>query len=253
VVIVYHFPGSVKQYITAVPFPGRTFALPERCPHPECHAARCLIRWGTYERGALTTESDGCVRVQRMRCKVCGRTHSLLPDFLHPYRHFVISLLHLVVSLYLNRGLGWGRLMEQVAEMKDLPERGPARSTVREWVRSFAYGTGELLLDLLTRQRVALDPLAELSDSAPPEHLQRIADPVQHRRLVRAHRFWLLAEQLYAQVKVRQPWLDFAAAQFFPFLLHWLQRQAVPPRLFWSPRLSTTPTTPFDGLRAGSF
>jgi hypothetical protein len=28
-------------------------------------------------------------------------------------------------------------------------------------------------------------------------------------------------------------------------LLHWLQRQAVPPRLFWSPRLSTTPITPF--------
>jgi hypothetical protein len=28
-------------------------------------------------------------------------------------------------------------------------------------------------------------------------------------------------------------------------LLHWLQRQAVPPRLFWSPRLATTPTTPF--------
>jgi hypothetical protein len=28
-------------------------------------------------------------------------------------------------------------------------------------------------------------------------------------------------------------------------LLHWLQRQAVPPRLFWSPCLPTTPTTPF--------
>jgi hypothetical protein len=135
--------------------------------------------------------------------------------------------------------------MEQVAEMKDLPERGPARSTVREWTRSFAYGAGELLLDLLTRQLVALDPLAEFPDSAPPKHLKRIPDPAQRHRLARAHRFWLLAEHFYAQVKVRQPWLDFAAAQFFPFLLHWLQRQAVPPRLFWSPRLSTTPTTPF--------
>jgi hypothetical protein len=28
-------------------------------------------------------------------------------------------------------------------------------------------------------------------------------------------------------------------------LLHWLQNQAVPPRLFWSPALSTTPTSPF--------
>jgi len=239
VVIVYHFPGSVKRYIAAVPFPGRTFPLPEQCPHPECRAAGSLIRWGTYVRWACTAGRDYCIRVQRIRCTVCGRTHSLLPDFLHPYRHYVIRLLQNAIHLYLIAGLGLGRLLRQMAEP------GPARSTVREWIRSFAYGAGELLLDLLTRQLAALDPLATLPDRAPPEHLQRTPDPVQRRRLARAHHFWLLAEQLYAQVKSRQPWLDFGAAQFFPFLLHWLQRQAVPPRLFWSPRLSTTPTTPF--------
>jgi hypothetical protein len=239
VVIVQHFPGSVKQYITAIPFPGHTFALPDRCPHPECCAAGSLIRWGTYQRWACTASKAYLMRVQRIRCKACGRTHSLLPDFLHPYRHYVIRLLQNVIHLYLIVGLGLGRLLQQV------PEQGPARSTVREWIRSFAYGTGELLLDLLIRQLVALDPLAALPDRAPPEHLQRIPDPVQRHHLARAHQFWLLAEQLYAQVKLRQPWLDFAAAQFFPFLLHWLQRQAVPARLFWSPRLPTTPTTPF--------
>lgn len=238
-VIVSHFPGSVKQYIAAVPFPGRTFPLPDRCLHPECHAAGCLIRWGTYVRWACTAGKDYLIRVQRIRCKVCGRTHSLLPDFLHPYRHYVLRLLQNAIHLYLIAGLSLGRLLRQI------PEPGPARSTVREWIRSFAYGAGELLLDLLTRYLVALDPLAAFPDRAPPEHFQRIPDPVQRRRLVRAHRFWLLAEQLYAQVKVRQPWLDFAAVQFFPFLLHWLQRQVVPPRLLWSPRLSTTPTTPF--------
>ena len=254
VVIVQHFPESVNQYIAAFPTPGYTFQIPNRCPHPECQSVGCLIRWGSYKRGALTTKSDGCIRVQRMRCKVCGRTHSLLPDFLHPYRHFVISLLHLVVSLYLIRGLGWGCLMEQVEEMKDLPERGPARSTVREWVRSFAYGTSELLLDLLTRQVMTLDPLAELPrvDTPPPAHWDRIPNsttqcrlhPVGHLR-ERAHRFWYLAEHLYALAKVRKPDLYFAAAQFFPFLLHWLQTQAVPPRLFWSPVLATTPVTSF--------
>jgi hypothetical protein len=158
---------------------------------------------------------------------------------LHPYRHYALRLLQNVMHLYLIAGLGLGRLLRQMSEP------GPARSTVREWIRSFAYGAGELLLDLLTRRLVALDPLAALPDRVPPEHLHRISDPIQRRRLARAHRFWLLAEHLYAQVKVRQPWLDFGAARFFPFLLHWLQRQAVPPRLFWSPRLSTTPTTPF--------
>jgi hypothetical protein len=239
VVIVQHFPGSVKQYIAAVPFPGRAFPLPDRCPHPECRAPGSLKRWGTYQRWACTAGKDYLIRVQRIRCTVCGRTHSLLPDFLHPYRHYVIRLLQNVMHLYLIVGLGLDRLLRQ------MPEPGPARSTVREWIRSFAYGAGELLLDLLTHRLVALAPWVDLPDRAPPEHLQRIPDPIQHRRLARAHRFWLLAEQLYAQVKLRQPWLDFATAQFFPFLLHWLQRQAVPPRLFWSPRLSTTPTTPF--------
>ena len=98
---------------------------------------------------------DYRIRVQRIRCKVCGRTHSLLPDFLHPYRHYVIRLLQNVIHLYLIAGLGLGRLLRQ------MPEPGPARSTVREWIRSFAYGAGELLLDLLTRRLVALDPLAD--------------------------------------------------------------------------------------------
>ena len=246
-VIVQHFAGSVKAYIEITRARGCVFALPDHCPHPDCQVTGSLIRWGSYERGAVTAQVEYRLRIWRVRCKVCGRTHSLLPDFLHPYRHFVIRLLHLVVSLYLIRGLGWGRLMAQVEDMKDLPERGPARSTVREWVRSFAYGTGELLLDLLTRQAMTLDPLAELPrvDTPPPAHWDDIPNPTTQRRLARAHRFWCLAEHLYALTKVRQPDLSFAAAQFCPFFLHWLQTQAVPPRLFWSPVLATTPSTPF--------
>ena len=238
-VIVQHFSGSVKQYSDAVPFPGRSFSIPDTCPHPDCRASDCLIRWGTYERLARTGDVTCHILIQRVRCKVCGRTHSLLPDFLHPYRHYVIPLLQLVVSLYLIAGLGVGRLMSH------LPYLGPARSTVREWVASLAYGAGELLLDLLSRQLLRLDPLADLPDTPPPRHLDRIRDPVKRRRMERAHRFWLLAEHLYALVKAKQPRLHFAADQLLPFLLHWLQNQAVPPRIFWSPVLSTTPANPF--------
>ena len=238
-VIVQHFPDSVKQYAEAIPFPGRSFAIPESCPHPECQATDCLIRWGTYERWARTVDVAYRVVIQRIRCKVCHRTHSLLPDFLHPYRHYVIRLLQHTVSLYLIVGQGWNRLLNQ------LPGSGPARSTVREWITSFAYATGELLLDLLPRQLLALAPLIELPDTVSPRHLDRIPNPTKRRRLERAYRFWLLAEQIYALIKARQPRLHFAADQLFPFLLHWLQNQAVPPRLFWSPALSTTPTEPF--------
>jgi hypothetical protein len=237
-VIVQHFPGSVKDYVDAVCAKGRVFALPERCPHPDCRAVNCLIRWGTYQRWARWSGVAYCLTIQRVRCKVCDRTHSLLPDFLSPYRHYVIHLLQHVVSLYLLASLSWERLMEQWPDA-DLP-----RSTVREWVGSFVYGAGELLLDWLRRQLLSLAPLTALTEAS-PERLQRGADSIKQRRLDRAHLFWQLAEQLYAQVKARLPHLHFAAQQLFPFLLHWLQRQGLPPRLFWSPALSNTPSAPF--------
>jgi hypothetical protein len=237
-VIVQHFPGSAKQYIAAFASSDRVFALPERCPHPACQAVNALIFWGTYERRARTTLCVYIILIQRVRCKACGRTHSLLPDFVHPYRHYIIGVLQRVVASYLLAGLGLVRLMDQ------LVGAGPARSTVREWIDAFAHGAGELLLDLLVRRLLALDPLAELSDPAPPQHLNRVPNPTKQRRLARAHRFWLLAEHLYAQVKAQQVRLHFAPDHLFSFLLHWLQSQALPPRLFWSPALSTGPHTP---------
>ena len=236
-VIVQHFSGSVKQYAEAVPFLGRSFTIPDTCP--DCQANGRLIRWGTYERSTRTGVVDYRILIQRVRCKACGRTHSLLPDFLHPYRHYVIHLLQRAVSLYLIAGLGWERLMSQV------PHPGPEVSTVREWVASFAYGVGHLLLDFLTHQLLALDPLAELPDTVAPSHLNRVSNPLTRSRLERAHHFWFLAEHLYAQLKARAPRLHFEADQLLPFLLHWLQSQALPPRLFWNPALPTTPTNPF--------
>jgi hypothetical protein len=238
VVIVLEFAGSVKEYIAASQDQGPVFSVPEQCPHPDCQAVGSLIRWGTYTRTAITAEADYRLLIQRVRCKACGRTHSLLPDFLHPYRRFVIALLQQVIFLYLIVGLGWRRLMRK------LPEDGPAPSTVREWVDSFAYGAGHLLFDYLLRHLLTLAPGTELPGK-PPAHLKRVPEQRKRQRLGKAHTFWLLAEQLYAQVKARLPRLHFSAAQLFPFLVHWLQSQPLPPCLFWSPALPTTPTRPF--------
>lgn len=238
-VIVQHYAHSAKHYAEAIPFPGGLFPLPDRCPHPDCQAANALIRWGTYERQARTGVGVYWIRVQRVRCKACGRTHSLLPDFLHPFRHYVISLLQQVIFLYLLAGLGINRLMRR------LIGQGPARSTVREWIAAFAYGAGKLLFDLLLRSLMRVEPLSELPDTAPPGHLHRVPSPTKRHCMERAHRFWQLAEHLYAQAKVRLPRLHFTTGQLLSFVLHWLQSEGVPPRIFWSPRLSTTPTEPF--------
>jgi len=237
VVIVQHYPHSAKHYAEATPFPGALFAIPDVCP--DCQSVNVLNRWGSYERQARTGIEVYCICVQRVRCKVCGRTHSLLPDFLHPYRHYVISLLQRVVSLYLLAGLGIDGLMGR------LIGQGPVRSTVREWITSFAYGAGELMFDLLLHGLMTFKPLTELPDTLPPPHLNRVPGRTKRRRLEHAYRFWQLAEQLYALIKARLPRLHFATDQLLSFVLHWLQSEGVPSRIFWSPRLSTTPTTPF--------
>ena len=238
-VIVQHYTHSAKHYAEAIPFPGRLFPLPDRCPHPDCQAANALIRWGTYQRQARTGLGVYWIRVQRVRCKACRRTHSLLPDFLHPFRHYVISLLQQVIFLYLLAGLGINCLM------KRLIGQDPPRSTIREWIASFAYGAGKLIFDLLLRSLMSVEPLGEPLDTAPPGHLDRVPSPTKRRHLERAHCFWSLAEHLYAQAKDRLPHLHFEADQLLSFVLHWLQTEGVPPRIFWSPRLSTTPTEPF--------
>lgn len=237
-VIVQHFPGSVKQYAQAPDFPGREFSIPRQCPHPECQATDCLIRWGTYSRWARTDDINYQISIQRIRCKVCGRTHSLLPDLVHPYRRYDIGLMQHIVSRYVMKGQGWSSLE------RHMPSSDLDRSTVREWVNAFAYGAGVLLLDRLRHHVMTLDPTAEMPDSS-PEHFRRVPNPERRQRLERARTFWLLAEQLYALAKTRQPRLHFAADQLFSFLLHWLQNQALPPRLFWFPSLPNTPTTPF--------
>jgi len=161
-VIVQHYPHSAKHYAEASPSPGVLFPIPDTCP--ACGAVNLLIRWGFYERWVYMGDERFTILIQRVRCNACEHTHSLLPDFLHPYRRYAVSLLQRVVFLYFFAGLGIERLTEH------LPCQKPPRSTAREWITSFAYGAGRLLLDLLRRRLMELNPLAELPETPPRGH-----------------------------------------------------------------------------------
>jgi hypothetical protein len=233
VLIVIHFPQTVKEYAEAEICPGRTVPVPECCP--TCQARGKLVRWGRYKRAVKTGEEKYELQIQRVKCQACESSHALLPDFLHPYRHYLLSLLQKAMWLYLFVGLGIERLIEQ------LPPVGPEPATVQEWVRSFGYGAGYLLLDVLRRFVMSLYPESDLSGRAPRE-LERSGHAEQ---LKKSYHFWRWGEILYARKKEVEPHMSFSDAQFFPFLVHWLQSQSIVPRIFWSPRLETTPTTPF--------
>ena len=208
--------------------------MPKRCPHPDCRAEGRLIRWGRYWRWAWSGEERYRLEIQRVYCQGCGRTHALLPDFLHPYRRYVLRLLQLVMMLAVLEGLG----LEAIEAR--LPVAGPALETIREWVSAFAYGAGYLLLGVMGRFVAGLVPLAEWAERPPPDR----SKPAELLR--KSAHFWQWGEILYARLKALEVRIDYGAAQFFPFLEHWLQSQGLTPRLFWSPRLATTPRTPFS-------
>lgn len=234
--IIIHFTGTIKVYAEAEVCPGRTEPLPDSCPN--CGAEGELIRWGVYLRWGCTGEIEYHLTIQRVRCKACGSTHALIPDFLHPYRSYTLDLLYRVVLLYLVKGQGYGRIHAS------LPPRGPVYSTIQEWIASFAYGAGKLLLPGLVSTLTRLG-IEFATQTHSPSHLGRVRNPVRQRHLGQAHYFLSLGERLYAWAKNRQARLHFAAESLFSVLLHWLQSRGLPPRIFWHEGLPGTPNTPF--------
>lgn len=82
--IILPFKGSVEKYLTAE-F-QHAVPAPTRCPH--CGFNRRLLALGYYCRGVNAIDSSRVlvIAVRRFRCRACGRTVSLLPSFVQPYR-----------------------------------------------------------------------------------------------------------------------------------------------------------------------
>ena len=52
------------------------------CP---CCESDELIGYGSYERNVIVYNKYFKIKIKRVRCKNCGRTHALIPYFLIPY------------------------------------------------------------------------------------------------------------------------------------------------------------------------
>lgn len=75
-------------------------SVPESCPG--CGLNR-LVRNGCYRRRVVEESGEEQVlSIQRLRCRGCNGSHSLLYDFLVPYRKFTVSALKVAVAGYLE-------------------------------------------------------------------------------------------------------------------------------------------------------
>lgn len=92
------FKEIIQNYLNNV-----NFGLLE-CPN--CYS-NDIIRWGFYERNIiffsdenkLNVESD-IIKIQRVRCKSCGKTHALLPIGIIPYKQLTTEIVNeLIISI----------------------------------------------------------------------------------------------------------------------------------------------------------
>ena len=63
---------------------------------PACLSCSCgclgsLIRYGSYHRHVKTDGAKVLLRVQRVLCSICGRSHALLPSALVPYSQIPLA------------------------------------------------------------------------------------------------------------------------------------------------------------------
>jgi len=86
-----------------------------------CHRRGECIRHGYYERGYLLTVEDVLagtrIRILRVRCKHCGKTHAILPEEIIPYLRFTATFIGSALKRYYTRMLCDGCNKKESVEM----------------------------------------------------------------------------------------------------------------------------------------
>jgi transposase len=156
---------TVMQIIRAVPvsaddYVGTSFHQgvepPCKCPH--CDATNVLKALGYYSRN-VTSPKRGVLRicVRRFRCCECGKTVSILPSFVQPYR----LVLNLTINEYFGgtlntNALSWLPLLKQYWNrfsnwrpridriIRSVVSRSPPHSDASGWWKVMAATLGDL-------------------------------------------------------------------------------------------------------------
>jgi hypothetical protein len=99
------------------------------------------------------------LEVRRLECQECGHTTSLLPDFLHRYRHYGLEVIEQVVSARVEEGVSWSKLIQRYSR-----EETPSPRTIRRWCAAFVQQALAWLTALLRALALVL-PLLQALDA----------------------------------------------------------------------------------------
>jgi transposase-like protein len=149
--IVADFGWNVQVYAKL----GKRNPCPRPVQCPWCGCEHSLIGHGYYRRKAKDDERAYTLWVKRWLCKGCGRTLSVLPNFLLNFRHYLVGVIQAVMVVRFEDGQSWAAVERTCAN-----QGTPALRTMQRWCRS--------LTQLATRWLGAVQETLASQDSGSP-------------------------------------------------------------------------------------
>src|SRR5262245_28674603 len=151
--IVWAWAGSVAEYVAA----GQRVAT----PMPECPGCRRRLgRWSGYWRWVRYAVDQRRIWIRRTRCRPCGSSHAVLPDFLFFRRLDEVATIGQVLALRATADVE----LRALARRFDLP-----RAALRGW-RDRSRGRSATLLSEVVEVAIGLD--------SPPLDLRKKSEAV---------------------------------------------------------------------------
>ena len=127
--ILADYGSSVQAYIDQGKH--KDSACPPGCPW--CGGKGGLIGHGYYQRKAKGEDQAYFVWIKRWFCKSCHRTLSVIPNFLLPYRHYLVKMIQAVVAAFYEREQHWKQIIETCSE-----NGMPGLRTMQRWCKALA-------------------------------------------------------------------------------------------------------------------
>ena len=95
------------------------------CP---CCGSNKLTLYGSYERNVIIYNECSKIKIKRVKCKNCGKTHALIPYFLVPYFQYEKTFIYRVCEEKILKEIGICKLASEV---------GISRQVLYQWMKRF--------------------------------------------------------------------------------------------------------------------
>ena len=118
---------SLTQYLTSLETNPALYRL-KCCPHPDCGKSglrRHGFRYRKSDRENDEKSTLNPIPILRLYCPSCGRTCSVLPECIPPFRWYLWLIQQAAIKLYLS-GESFNKISQKIM---------PSRWTISRWIK----------------------------------------------------------------------------------------------------------------------